>query len=75
MAIVFNTVFSFIIGDVFHFGCLSRIMDQRGALHHVASVGKEAPLSHTIAPIEKKPLLRSRAALETVMAKPPSVTN
>jgi hypothetical protein len=40
--VVFNIVFNIDAGEVFHFESLSCVVDQRGALHDVADVGKDA---------------------------------
>jgi hypothetical protein len=56
MVIVFNDVFNFSAGEIFHFGSLSYVADQRGALHWVADIGKDAS--------------RSRVAPVTAMVKP-----
>jgi hypothetical protein len=43
MAITFNTTIVFDVKEVFHFGSLSYITDQRGILHRVADAGSGAP--------------------------------
>jgi hypothetical protein len=66
MVVVFNTTFNFVANEVFRFGSLSCIVDQKGAMHHVEVVGKEAPRYHTITTMDKKPPPRSRVPPVTV---------
>jgi hypothetical protein len=52
---------------------LSRVADQRGALHHVADVEKDTPGSRIAIPTEESPLPSSRMALVMAVAEPHSV--
>jgi hypothetical protein len=45
MAIIFNTLFNFNAGEIFHFGSISCIADQEGILHRIADAsGKKSSL-------------------------------
>lgn len=57
--IVFNIVYNIVVGEVFHFGSLSCVIGQRGALHRVADAGKDASRSRLASLMEKKPPPRS----------------
>jgi hypothetical protein len=70
MVVVFNYVFNFAAEEVFHFGSLSCVTAQRGALHRVADIGKDAPRSRVASLGEKKPTPRSKAAPVTIVVKP-----
>jgi hypothetical protein len=48
ISVVFNTVFNFTTVEVLHFGSLSYFVDQKGALHRIANVGKDALRYHII---------------------------
>lgn len=58
------------LGSFFHFEPLPCIANQKGTLHRIADVGKEAPRSHTITSMKKKPSSRPRVTLVAVVAKP-----
>jgi hypothetical protein len=61
MPIVFNTVISFTVGEVFNFGSLSYSVDQNGALHCVADVGTKDQRSPATTLTKKNPSPRPRA--------------
>jgi hypothetical protein len=47
MVVTFTTMISFPAGEIFHFGSLSYIVDQKDDLYSVADAGKEALSSQT----------------------------
>lgn len=68
--VVFNIVFNIAAGVVFHFGSLSCVVDQRGALHRVADAGKDASRSRLASLMEKKPPPRSETTPMKDVTKP-----
>jgi hypothetical protein len=60
MAVIFNIVHHFIVGEVFLFRSLSCIADQKGILHRVICVDGEAQKPRFTKTTEQKPVSQKR---------------
>jgi hypothetical protein len=64
MVVVFNIVFNFTTGEIFHFGSLSCVADRRGALHRIVDIEKDALRPRNISFKEKRSSPRSGIAVK-----------